>query len=136
VLGGLFIAAGKGGEFFGLILPHGLLELSAVTIAGAGGLRLGWAVIAPGDRTRGEAVALEGRRSVAVVLGLMLAFVIAGIIEGFVTPSGLPTAMRVAVGIVVAGGFWTYIVVRGRAAEAMGLTGLLGEQPHKAFSTQ
>ena len=52
VAAGLFAAAGESPKFWGLILPHGLLELSAVVIAGAAGLRLGWAIIDPGDRTR------------------------------------------------------------------------------------
>jgi len=132
VLGALFVSVGRGGEFFGLILPHGLLELSAVVVAGAAGLRLGWSVIAPGDRTRGEAVAIEGRRSVTIVIGLVLAFVVAGIVEGFVTPSGLATAVRVGVGVLVAAAFWAYVVTQGRAAESMGMTGVLGEKPPPA----
>ena len=81
-----------------------------MTIAGAAGLRIGWAIIAPGDRPRAVALAEEGRRSVVIVLGLMLCFVVAGIIEGFVTPSGLPTVARVGVGLVVELGFLTWIV--------------------------
>ncbi len=84
---GWFAVAGAQPFFYGLILPHGLLELSAVVIAGASGLRLGWAVIAPGDRTRGQSVAEEGKRAVVIVLGLVLAFIVAGAIEGFVTGS-------------------------------------------------
>jgi uncharacterized membrane protein SpoIIM required for sporulation len=128
-LGGLFVHAGKGGEFFGLILPHGLLELTAIVIAGGAGFRLGWAIIAPGDRTRVDALAEEGRRSVVIVLGLMLCFVVAGLIEGFVTPSGLPTWGRIGFGIVVETLFLSWIVVRGREAESRGLSGLFSETP-------
>ena len=128
-LGGLFVHEGKGAEFFGLILPHGLLELTAIAIAGGAGFRLGWAIIAPGDRTRGEALAEEGRRSVVIVLGLMVCFVVAGLIEGFVTPSGLPTWGRIAFGAIVELLFVTWIVVRGRAAESRGLSGLFSETP-------
>ena len=98
VAGALFIHAHQLGKFFGLILPHGFLELTSVTIAGAAGLRLGWTVIAPGDRPRGEALAEEGRRSVVIVIGLMLCFIVAGTIEGFVTPSDLPVAVKVGIG--------------------------------------
>ena len=115
---GLFAAAGEQPRFWGLILPHGLLELSAVVIAGAAGLNLGWAVLAPGDRRRGEALAEEGRRSVAVVLGLMLCFVAAALIEAFVTPSGLPTLARVGVGVLVEVVFVAYVVAFGGAAAA------------------
>src|SRR5205823_11258746 len=128
VAGGLFIHAHQAGKFFGLILPHGLLELTAVTIAGAAGLRLGWTVIAPGDRPRGEALAEEGRRSVVLVLGLMLCFIVAGLIEGFVTPSDLPVFLRVAIGILVELAFISWVVIRGRAAVDRGLTGLFGEE--------
>jgi uncharacterized membrane protein SpoIIM required for sporulation len=127
IAGGLFFHAHQAGKFFGLILPHGLLELTSVTIAGAAGLRIGWAIVAPGDRPRFDALADEGRRSVVIVLGLMLCFVVAGLIEGFVTPSGLPTFARVGVGVVVELGFITWIVTRGRPAVERGLTGTFGE---------
>jgi uncharacterized membrane protein SpoIIM required for sporulation len=126
---GLFVHADQAGKFFGLILPHGLLELSSVVIAGAAGLRIGWAIVAPGDRPRSEALAEEGRRSVVIVLGLMLCFVVAGLIEGFVTPSGLPTFARVGVGVLVEVGFIFWIVSLGRDAVARGLTGTFGEAP-------
>jgi uncharacterized membrane protein SpoIIM required for sporulation len=129
IASGLFVHAHEAGKFFGLILPHGLLELTSVTIAGAAGLRIGWAIIAPGDRPRTVALAEEGRRSVVIVLGLMLCFVVAGLIEGFVTPSSLPTPARVLVGVVVELGFLTWIVTRGRVAVARGLTGTFGEVP-------
>jgi uncharacterized membrane protein SpoIIM required for sporulation len=124
---GLFAAAGEQARFYGLILPHGLLELTAVVIAGAAGLRLGWAVIAPGDATRADALADQGRRSVTIIIGLVLAFITAGTIEGFVTGSGLPTSLRVGVGIAVETAFLTYIVVQGRAAAAHGYSGRLDE---------
>jgi uncharacterized membrane protein SpoIIM required for sporulation len=129
IIGGLFAHAQEAGKFFGLVLPHGLLELTSVTIAGAAGLRIGWAIIAPGDRPRAVALAEEGRRSVVIVLGLMLCFVVAGLIEGSVTPSGLPTLARVSVGTLVELVFLTWIVTRGQDAVARGLTGTFGEEP-------
>ena len=120
---------GRGAQFWGLITPHGLLELSAIIIAGAAGLRLGWAILSPGDRKRSAALAAEGLRSVPIVIGLAACFVIAGFIEAWVTPSGLPTAARVGIGVVIEAAFITYIVGMGRAASARGLTGRLGETP-------
>ncbi len=125
---GLFAAVGQSPKFYGLILPHGLLELTAVWVAGAAGLRLGWTLVDPGDRPRGEALAEEGRRAIVIVVGLVVVFAVAGLIEGFVTGSGLSTAARVGVGVVVETAFLTYVVVRGRAAAARGLTGAVGEQ--------
>jgi uncharacterized membrane protein SpoIIM required for sporulation len=123
--GGLFANAHKLPEFFGLILPHGLLELSSVVVAGAAGLQLAWAIIAPGDRTRAAALADEGRRSVAIVAGLILTFIVAGTIEGFVAGSALPTAVRVGIGVVVEVAFILYVVVLGRAQAERGVTGAL-----------
>ncbi len=118
VAGGLFHAVGEWERFWGLILPHGLLEISAVIVAGAAGLRLGWTLIDPGDRPRTEALTEEGRQAVIVVLGLVGAFVVAGLIEGFVTGSPLPTLVRVGIGVLVEVAFITYIVRLGRAATA------------------
>lgn len=125
--GGLFADAGELGKFFGLILPHGLLELTAVVVAGAAGLRLGWAVIAPGDRPRGEALGAEARRAGVIAAGLVLAFTVAGLIEGFITGRGVPTGVRVAVGVAAEALFVTWVVVQGRAATGRGVTGDLGE---------
>jgi len=124
---GLFAAVGQQPKFYGLILPHGLLELSAIIVAGGAGLAIGWAIVDPGDRTRAEALAEQGRRSAVIALGLMVAFIVAGTIEGFVTPSGLPTSMRIAIGAAVFVAFWTYVVVLGRKAAALGYTGAFGE---------
>ena len=118
VAAGLFAAVGEQGRFWGLILPHGLLEITSVVVAGAAGLRLGWALIDPGDRTRGRALTEEGRRSVIVILGLIFTFGTAGLIEGFVTGSPLPTAARVAVGVAVETAFLAYVWRFGRSAEA------------------
>ena len=127
---GLFAAAGQSTKFWGLILPHGLLELTAVAVAGAAGLRLGWTLIDPGDRPRAVALVEEGRRAVVIVIGLIAVFGAAGAIEGFVTGSPLPTAVRVGIGVLAETAFLVYVVVRGRAAAAGGLTGTLGEEDH------
>ena len=127
VAGGLFASVGQQAKFWGLILPHGLLELSAVIIAGGAGLRLGWTLIDPGDRTRPDALADEGRRALAIVAGLVVVFLAAGTIEGFVTGSSLPTWARVGIGALGETVLLSWLVVRGRAAAARGLTGALGE---------
>jgi uncharacterized membrane protein SpoIIM required for sporulation len=108
--GGLFTHEGQWERFWGLILPHGLLELSAVIVAGAAGLRIGWCIIDPGDRRRLAALADEGRRMAAVLLGLVLAFLLAATIEAFVTGRPWPTSVRVLIGVVVCFAFWGYVV--------------------------
>jgi uncharacterized membrane protein SpoIIM required for sporulation len=124
---GLFADAGELGKFFGLILPHGMLELTAVVVAGAAGLRLGWSLVAPGDRTRAQAVGEEARRCVVIALGLVLAFVVAGLIEGFVTGRGVSTPLRLMIGFAAWAAFVAWVVVQGRAATGRGVTGSIGE---------
>jgi uncharacterized membrane protein SpoIIM required for sporulation len=118
---GLFHSAsvGEPGKFWGLILPHGMLEITAVIVAGAAGLRLGWCLIAPGDKTRARALADEARRSVVIVLGLMLAFIVAGIIEGFVTPSTLANPVRIGIGFGAWLLFVVWVVAYGRQPEGV-----------------
>ncbi len=123
----VFIVAGQQGRFWGLILPHGLLELTAVVLAGAAGMALGWSLVAPGDRSRADAFTEGARRSVVVILGLILVFVVAGIVEAFITPSPLPTAARVAFGVAVELAFVSYLVAFGRRAAVEGLTGLASD---------
>ena len=124
---GLFSAAGQSPKFYGLVVPHGLIELTSVVLAGAAGLRLGWTVIDPKDRTRPAALADEGKRAVVLVLGIIATLLVAGLIEGFVTGSKLPTVVRVGIGVTVEVVFIAYAVTAGRAAAARGWTGSLGE---------
>ena len=126
-MGAVMHHAGEGPQFWGLILPHGLLEITSILIAAAAGLQVSWAIIAPGERTRGEALKDAGLRSVVIVMGLAVCFLIAGFIEGFVTPSGLPTSVRVGIGVAVLAAFVSYITILGIRAERAGLTGLLAE---------
>lgn len=125
---GLFADAGQLDRFFGLVLPHGLLEISAIIIAGGAGLIIGWSIIAPGDRTRSDALAEEARRAVVVVIGLVAVFLAAALIEGYVTGSALSTLVRVGIGTLAWAAFVLYIVANGRRAAAKGLTGLWGDQ--------
>lgn len=126
VVAALMISHGRTALFFGLILPHGLLELSAVFMAGAVGLRLFWAWVEPGARTRMSALAAEGRTAVGMTLGLAMVLLVSGAIEGFVTPSGLPTWARIVIGIVAETGFLSYGLVLGRRAVNAGVTGDVG----------
>ena len=101
-LGGAFGAAGKAGAFWSLILPHGLLEITAICIAAGAGLRMGWSLVVPGDRPRSVALADEARDAVLVVVGVAPAFVLAALIEGFLTGrTGVPP-LEIAVGAGVA----------------------------------
>ena len=133
-IGGLMAAHGKGDVFFGLILPHGLLELTAVFLAAGAGMRLGWTVIDPGPAPRLEAVAEQGRAVMSVGLGLVVVLLVSGLIEAVVTPSGLPTWARIGVGVAAEVIFLAYVTVLGRRALAAGETGDLERAPDVAPS--
>ncbi|MFH8517738.1 stage II sporulation protein M [Streptomyces gelaticus] len=116
---GLMSSAGRLDTFLGLILPHGLLELTAVFVAAGTGLRLGWTVIDPGPYSRRTALAQQGRAAIGMAIGLALVLFVSGVIEGFVTPSDLPTWGRITIGIVAELAFLAYVyILGGRAARA------------------
>ena len=123
IIGSIMHRAGHGEHFWGLILPHGLLELTAVFVAGGVGLRLFWSWVEPGPLTRSQSMAREGRTAGTVVLGLVVVLLVSGVIEAFVTPSGLPTWARVGIGVLAEALFFAYVFVLGRAAVRRGHTG-------------
>ncbi|MDX2939183.1 stage II sporulation protein M [Streptomyces ipomoeae] len=129
---GLMSSAGRLDVFLGLILPHGLLELTAVFVAAGTGLRLGWTLIDPGPRSRRSALAEEGRAALGMAIGLALVLFISGAIEGFVTPSGLPTWARIAIGVLAELAFLAYVYILGGRAARAGDTGDVEEQERSA----
>ena len=125
---GYLIAEGHTGEFLAYILPHGMLELTAVFLAMGAGLRLGWTVVDPGGRSRVRALAEEGRITLALAVGLTVVLLVSGLVEGFVTPSTvLAPWAKVTVGGVLEVAFVAYVVVLGRRATRAGLTGDVAE---------
>ncbi|TCC27432.1 stage II sporulation protein M [Kribbella speibonae] len=128
---GLMIGHDKGGLFFGLITPHGLLELTAVVVATAAGLRLGWSWVVPGPRTRMQSVAQTGRATVGMAIGLAAVLLVTGLIEAFVTPF-LPVAVRVTIGILAELAFFTYVWTLGRRAYRQGEYGDIDEADREA----
>jgi uncharacterized membrane protein SpoIIM required for sporulation len=111
---GLSIWAGNGSFFFELVSAHGVLELSCVVVASAAGLRMGWALVSPGHRRRGVALASEARVAVEIVLGTAPWLVLAGLVEGFVTPRGLGLGTAVAIGVTLGAVYWALVLWRGR----------------------
>jgi uncharacterized membrane protein SpoIIM required for sporulation len=116
VSAGLMAEAGRLDSFFGFILPHGMLELTAVFVAGGAGLKLGWTLIDPGRSSRLEAVARQGRATAAIALGLVAVLLVSGFLEGFVTPSPLPASARIAIGLAAELLFLAYVFGIGRRA--------------------
>ena len=77
-------------DFWSFVLPHGVIELTAIFIAGGAGLLLGSALISPGDLSRKEALIQRGRKAVQLILGCVPLLIIAGVVEGFFSPAHLP----------------------------------------------
>ncbi|AXH97722.1 stage II sporulation protein M [Ornithinimicrobium avium] len=132
VIGSLMHRHGRADVFWGLITPHGLLELMAIFVAAGVGLRLFWAWVAPGPRTRLANLAREGRTAAGVALGLVVVLLVSGLIEGFVTPSPLPTWARVGIGVLALALFLVYVFTLGRRAVRAGVSGDVGEHLQSA----
>jgi uncharacterized membrane protein SpoIIM required for sporulation len=114
-IAGLAWGAGNGEPFVALVAAHGVLELSCIVVAGAAGLRLGWAIIDPGRLPRGASVGREARRAVLIALGTAPWLVLAGLVEGFLTPSGLGLATALAIGFALGLVYWALLAWRGFA---------------------
>jgi uncharacterized membrane protein SpoIIM required for sporulation len=121
--------AGKADVFLGLLTPHGLLELTAVFLAGAIGMQLGWSVVSPGNRPRGQVLAERGRAVVAVAIGFFGVLLVSALIEALVTPSPLPTVVRIGIGVAAEIAFLAYVFHFGRKAARAGETGDIEDAP-------
>lgn len=127
IVGAIMNHFGQLDTFFLYIAPHGQLELYSIFVAGAAGLRIFWAWISPGARTRGQALAEEGRALFTIVVGLILSLLVSGLIEGFVTRQEWPWAVKIGIGTVALAGFLTYQWALGGRAVRAGQTGDLDE---------
>ncbi len=103
--------AGALGEF---IIGHGVIELSVIFIAGGTGLSLGWAILRPGLLRRRDALALAARQSVRLIIGSIPLLVVAGTIEGFISPSALPWPLKVFTGVMTGVALYAYLGLAGR----------------------
>ncbi|MBA4544351.1 stage II sporulation protein M [Thermoactinomyces daqus] len=98
-LSALYSQAGGDYPFWAFILPHGVIELTAIFISGAAGLSLAYRLFVPGDFTRKHALIREGLVTIKLMAGVIPMFIIAGIIEGYVTPAHWPHWTKYAVAI-------------------------------------
>lgn len=119
VLAGLEWKAGAWEAFARLIVPHGILELSCIAVAGSCGFQITRALVDPGRNSRAVALQSIAPRLADTLLGVAACLVVAGLTEGIVTTWDLPIGLALAVGLLWGGGFWALVVWRGvRAAPA------------------
>jgi uncharacterized membrane protein SpoIIM required for sporulation len=115
---GVAAAHGNLDQVLRLVVAHGVLELSCIVVAAAAGLQMGWALVSPGPLTRPAALAAQARPAMAVVLGTAPWLVVAGLVEGYVSPAGWGGAGPYIVGLALGVTFWSLIALRGRRGDA------------------
>jgi uncharacterized membrane protein SpoIIM required for sporulation len=121
-LGGLFGltgAYGLAGGLFDFVIAHGVLELSIIVAEGAAGLMMGWALISPGNRKRVDALVDAARRAFILLIGLAPLLVVAGTIEGNISPSDAPFAVKLTIGLTTGLLFYSYLVFVGRGRKVI-----------------
>ena len=121
MLGTIFaVVQGYGltGGLLAFIAGHGVLELSAIFLSGGAGLRLAWAILRPGERSRRDALRLAAAQAARTVMLVIFVLGIAGLIEGFISPSDAPDLAKALVGLVTGALLWGYIAFAGRTTTA------------------
>lgn len=115
-LAALFWQSGKFYDFWAYIVPHGMIELTAIFIAGGSGLLMGYSILAPGPYSRSRQLKRQSLRSVQLLLGTIPLFIVAGIIEGYITPAHIPLEAKYAVALltVMLLSFYVWLGGRGR----------------------
>lgn len=118
-LGSVFGACYKlnppfGNELAAFVVGHGVIELSCIFFCGGAGMMIGYAIINPGDLTRSQALKKKGMEAAKIVIGCACFLVIAGIIEGFISPSDLPPVVKIGTGIFTGLVMYSYLYFAGR----------------------
>ena len=106
-----------GNELVTFMVGHGVIELTCIFIAGGAGMMIGYSIIDPGDLSRVQALKKTGMEAAKLVIGCACFLFIAGLIEGFISPSGLPPAVKFATGILTGLAMFSYLFLAGRDDE-------------------
>lgn len=122
-LGSVFAACYRLNPPFGnslayFVVGHGVIELSTIFFCGGAGMMIGYAIINPGDTTRAQALKKKGIEAARIVIGCACFLIIAGTIEGFLSPSELHPAIKIATGIGTGVAMYSYLLLAGRRSEA------------------
>lgn len=123
-VGALFTNAGFGSDFWATVAPHGVIELTAIQIAGAAGLLISAGILMPGRLRRRDAIAENAKRAGVLIAGVASMLLVAGTIEGYFSPLRFPESIRIGVGSVTAALLILYFGFCGRPSTTLGMTRL------------
>jgi len=112
VLFGYTRAYGLAGDLAAFVSPHGYVELTVVFIAGGAGLQMAWRIVNPGLLSRRDSLGIAARRAVLLLVGALPLLVVAGLLEGFVSPSALPRELKLAIGPLTALALYAFLLWR------------------------
>lgn len=101
-------------EFWSFIIPHGILEIFAILVSAAAGLKLGLSFVIPGQLKRSISLRRGARDSVLLLMGTIPMFVVAGLVESVITPSYIPGMIKIALGVTLALLTISYLILGGR----------------------
>jgi uncharacterized membrane protein SpoIIM required for sporulation len=107
-----------GNDLLFFVVAHGVIELSCIFICGGAGMMIGYSILVPGDLSRIEALKKSGVEAVKVVVGCAFLLVIAGIIEGFVSPATINPAIKVGIGLTTGIAMYSYLLLAGRTPDS------------------
>jgi len=117
--------AGFGNALLTFMVGHGVVELSCIFIAGGAGLLIGSALVIPGDLSRADALKSRGLEAVRLMMGVAVLLVVAGAIEGFISPAPIHPAIKISIGVLSGLAMYSYLLLAGRDEQA-GEEGKLG----------
>jgi uncharacterized membrane protein SpoIIM required for sporulation len=113
VIGAATWQAGMALQLWSFVAAHGVLELPAIFISGGAGLEIARGMLFPGLLPRRESLALAGGRAARLMIGIMPILIIAGVIEGFISPSGIAIGLKFLLAAVLFAGLTTYLWLAG-----------------------
>lgn len=119
---------GYGNELLTFMSAHGVIELSCIFLAGGAGLLIGGAMLFPGDLSRLDALRLRGGDAIRLIVGCIPLLVLAGIIEGFISPAPVPPIYKITVALITGLALYTYLALAGGEDRGKGVKGEMGKR--------
>lgn len=108
-LGGIFSVLSQydmAHRLLNFVVAHGFLELSVIFVAGGCGLYLGDAILKPGNETRKSALGKRGKEVVDLIIFNSICLVLAGFVEGYISPSELHFSLKLTIGVILGATYW------------------------------